>query len=260
MASIKHIGIEINDGSVKYLELSKSRNDFELGLYGEVKLPEGMIEGGSIRQGIDLERIISAIRKKGSFLDATVSQSPDQVFLADILKEAGFKNIYLESSGVALARVLMPPDSKETCMIVYFTGRNIDTYAGERNNMKLLATSPFKSELVSKTLDKEIIFSFIREKIDEQYVSWHTHTDPPLDSARGKTKSRAKVSKLIFAGELPELADLADYLGKHLKVKTELGNAWINIFSFDKRIPEINFKDSLRYAAAIGLAFRVFEK
>src|SRR3989344_1987589 len=93
--------------------------------------------------------------------------------------------------------------------------------------------------------DKEIVYSFIKEKIDEQYVSWHTHFDSPLGLTRSKEQKRPKITKIIIAGELSASEDLAGYLQKSLRIKTELPNVWQNLFSFERHIPEINFRDSL---------------
>ena len=69
-----------------------------------------------------------------------------------------------------------------------------------------------------------------------------------------------EIKKIILAGELSVPEELVGYLGKHLKLEVSLPNVWINIFSFDEHIPEINFSDSIPYATAIGLALRVLEK
>jgi Tfp pilus assembly PilM family ATPase len=252
MAAKTHFGLEINDKEIRYLELSQKGADFALGKYGEVKLPEGVLENGSIRQGMKLLKMLEAVRKKGKWKDATVSYIPGQLYLSDILRSAGFKKIYFESAGEALGRALLHAGSEETSMIVYFSGGKMDIYAAGGKSAQLLATFNFSSGLLEKSKDKELIYSFIKEKIDEQYISWHTHKEAG--------KSRPKINKIILAGELSGAEDLSSYLTKALKIKAEPGQAWTNIFSFEDHIPEINFRDSLRYSAAIGLAARPFEK
>ena len=260
MAAKTHLGLEINDQSIKYIELSQQKSGFVLGKHGEIKLQEGVIEDGSIRLRPKLLKILTDIQKRGKWKEATVSHLPDQVFLADLLKEAGFKNIYFESAGEAVGRVAVPKKSNETVMVVYFAGGKMDIYAGNRKTMRLLATFNFSSALFDQMRDKEIVYSFIKEKIDEQYISWHTHLDSPLGLTQSKEQKRSKIMKIIVAGGLSTSEDLASYLQKSLRIKTELPNVWQNLFSFERHIPEINFRDSLRYSAAIGLAFRSFEK
>jgi len=251
MATQTHLGLEITDSSIKYFELRK-QDALAVGYFGTLPLPAGLMENGSIRDGIRLKNIFSSIRSKAKWKDVTVSHLPDQVFLADILKEAGFKDIYFESPGEAVARAAMPEGSAEINMIVYFGGDKMDIYAGPRPAMNLLATLNFSSAMFEKMMDKEIVYSFIRERIDEQYISWHTH--------REEGRSRPKITNIILAGEMTDPEDLADYLKRSLKIKIGLANAWQNIFSLENHIPEISFRDSLKYSASIGLALRPFEK
>ena len=267
MASKNHLGMEITDNSIKYLELKKNREAFEIGHFGELSLPFGFLEEGSIRDGAGLKKIISSIRAKGKWKEVTVSHLPDQVYLADLLKEAGFKDIYFESAGEAVARAAISAIGAETDMIVYFAGNKMDIYAGLRSTMKLLATFNLSSDLLGQMRDKEIIYSFIKEKINEQYISWHTH---PFDSApadakalagkQGGQSKRPKIKKIILSGDMPNQKELTGYLQKSLQIKVEAGNVWQNLFSFENYIPAINFRDALRYSAAIGLALRPFEK
>jgi Tfp pilus assembly PilM family ATPase len=119
--------------------------------------------------------------------------------------------------------------------------------------MLLLATYNFHNSLLAQTRDTEIVYSFIKEKIDEQYVSWHTHQDE-------KGKKRPKIQKVILAGEFDKPEELKEYLGKYLKLNVELAQVWQNIFSLEHHTPEVRFNDSLGYAVALGLALRPFDK
>jgi Tfp pilus assembly PilM family ATPase len=251
MSSYHHLGLEINDRSIRYMEISQIGKDFILGKYGEVALPAGYIENGAILEGIRLNQKLALIQKKGNWKSVTVSHIPGQIYLSDILLESGFKHIYFEKSGEALARTLVPKNSTETFMIVYFSGDKLEIYEVSKKGGALLSTSNFSSSLFDHS-DKEMINLFIKEKIDEQYISWHTHKE------EGKT--RPKIAKIILAGDLPEPEKLAEYLTRSLKIPTELASAWKNVFSFEKHIPEMPFRESLRYVATIGLALRPFEK
>lgn len=89
----------------------------------------------------------------------------------------------------------------------------------------------------------------LKEEIRKHYVYWHTHKDQ-------YGKKRPKIEKIVLCGGDSNLKGLSGYLATNLKVDVTLANVMVNINSFDKYIPEINFKDSLQYAAAIGLALR----
>jgi len=47
-----------------------------------------------------------------------------------------------------------------------------------------------------------------------------------------------------------------------VSLKTEVGmaNVWVNIIDMENNIPEINFKQALSFAAALGLAMGDFNR
>ena len=52
------------------------------------------------------------------------------------------------------------------------------------------------------------------------------------------------------------LTGFAEYLATGLMAPVELANVMVNVNSLDRYVPEINFRDSLSYATAMGLALR----
>jgi len=60
----------------------------------------------------------------------------------------------------------------------------------------------------------------------------------------------------LLCGGDANLIGFPEYLSYELKLPVEIGNPWINILSFEKRIPEIELRESLSYAIALGLALR----
>jgi len=70
-----------------------------------------------------------------------------------------------------------------------------------------------------------------------------------------------KIKKIIFCGGGANLKGLLDFFAQELKNPVEIGNPWVNILpeSF-KEVPELSFKESISYAAALGLALRGIKK
>jgi len=72
---------------------------------------------------------------------------------------------------------------------------------------------------------------------------------------RGQT-----VKKIVLSGGGSKLKGLVPELKAILKTDVTLGNPWVNILDPDRKyLPEINRKDALSYATAIGLALRGME-
>jgi len=93
----------------------------------------------------------------------------------------------------------------------------------------------------------------LRTEINKHYVYWHTHSDL-LGEARKK-----KIEKIILCGGEANVPGLPEYLAASLVGPVELANPWINIASFESYVPEISYKQSLRYVTALGLSLRSYE-
>jgi Tfp pilus assembly PilM family ATPase len=112
-----------------------------------------------------------------------------------------------------------------------------------------------KDGLIRNRENKELFNSImntvltLKEEIQKHYRYWHTRVDD-----RGGRVSR--IDKIILCGGNANFAGLQEYLSGSLGVRVERGNVWINAFSFNDFIPEINRHESLSYATAVGLALR----
>ncbi len=94
--------------------------------------------------------------------------------------------------------------------------------------------------------------SILRDEIVKHYLYWHTHQD---DSG----KNNPPIKNIILCGGDSNLIGLADYLSVSMKSKVEMANVWVNILNTNKDVPEINFRQALSFAAALGLALGDFE-
>ncbi len=245
------IGFHLNKHSIKYAELLKKKDGFHLGLWGEEKLPSSVIEDGSIKDIANLKKIFAKLKTKVGSKNITMSFFSDQIFLADLLKEAGFGSVYFESEAQALQRVFVPKGSTETFMIVYIGSTQTFVFAANEKEVSLLSVINLNSAFFEKISGAKMIYPILKDKLNEQYISWHTHKDE-------NGKMRPKIQKIILAGDVPEMQKLASYLWVNLRAKVEVGSVWGNILDLDKNIPEMTLAESERYGIALGLAFRGF--
>lgn len=91
--------------------------------------------------------------------------------------------------------------------------------------------------------------SILKDEINRHYAYWHSHLDQ--NGAR-----RPNIEKVLLCGGDSNLVGFTDYLSSGIQTNVELANAMVNVNSFSRYIPEIDFSDSLSYATAIGLALR----
>lgn len=103
--------------------------------------------------------------------------------------------------------------------------------------------------------DTELFFSLVnslsalKDEVAKLVSYWETHLDRYSDVRRG-------IAKVILCGRESGLQGLPEYLEANLGLSVELANVWCNVFSFDSYIPQIPRKESLAYAAVIGLSLR----
>ncbi len=83
----------------------------------------------------------------------------------------------------------------------------------------------------------------------EKCIDYHkTHSENfPSDSK--------EIKKILFCGGGANLKGLEEYFSFELKLSAELGNPWVNILPKPlKEVPELSYRESLKYATALGLA------
>ncbi len=93
--------------------------------------------------------------------------------------------------------------------------------------------------------------SILRDETMKHFIYWHTHKEGDKD--------HPQIKKIILCGGDSNLIGLAEYFSVSTKNTVEMANVWINITNTEKYVPEIEFEQSLSYAAALGLALGDFE-
>ena len=93
--------------------------------------------------------------------------------------------------------------------------------------------------------------SVLRDEIVKHFLYWHTHKDE-------ENKNNPTIKKIIFCGGDSNLIGLSDYVSVSMKSTVEMANVWINVENVGNYIPEMNFRQSLAFATALGLALGDF--
>lgn len=93
------------------------------------------------------------------------------------------------------------------------------------------------------------VIDTLNDEIKKYVDYWHSR---PNTSG----KKVEKIEKIILCGGSANIAGLPEYMLGGLKIPTEIANVWINAFSIEDVVPEMNRFQSLAYATAIGLALR----
>ncbi len=216
----------------------------------------------------------------GNYIDVCLTAFPKRVVedYRDVFIKAGFTPLALEMEMQASARTIVPQNEKNTLVIVDFGQTRTSFAVVSKNEVQFTTTIKVAGEELEKALMRNLkvdqiqaekikkesgfrkskenerifnsilpIISVIKDEIGKCINYWN--------SSFGDRDLR-RVSKILLCGGDSNLFGFSEYLSYELKLPVELGNPWVNIFSFEERIPEIELKDSLSYAIALGLALR----
>ncbi len=156
-----------------------------------------------------------------------------------LAKESGLSLLSLEIESQAIARALFPRGASDTSLIIHFGPEKVGLYVSSFRVIHFTSTIAMKGENLNNP-------SFLLQEIKKLYLYWHT-----LKENAGKPER--KISRIIVCGEKFD-DSMISYLENHLDTPIALANVWTNVLDINNTVPEIPFRDSLRYAASVGLA------
>ena len=338
------VGIDISDRSIKYVALTRKRNELRTDFFGEKKIPEGVVDSGKIKNPQVLISLLQEIKKEHGCHFVRVSLPEEQMYLFELtvpkmtadeirgtidiqleehvplapqdvvfdydlieevadaykvlvtvaptvvvdeytalFRDAGLMPLSLELEASALSRAIVAEGDDHTYMLVDFGdtrsgisivhkripvftstvsigGTIITDMIAKNFSVSFEEAEKMKKEigLSRNEKDKELFavilngLSVLRDEVSRHYIYWHSHKGidgnphPPIQSIR-------------ICGGNANLDGIAEYFKTSLRSEVELANVWTNIAALDSYVPPINFKQSLSYATAIGLALGDFE-
>ncbi|MDO8572738.1 MAG: pilus assembly protein PilM [bacterium] len=229
--------------------------------------------------------IVNSSHKDKEHMELSLAAVPRTVAesYTSIFEHTGIMPIAFEVEAQAVARSIIPRGDKGTYMIVDFGKTQTGISIVSEETVVFTSTLNIGGSSLTKAIEKQFgvsteeaenikkekgflkneetqemflvlmsTVSILKDEINKHYIYWNTH----LDQDGGK---RPKVEKVFMCGSDSNLTGFIDFVLPGLKTEIELGNAMVNVNTFDRYIPEIEFGDSLSYATAIGLALRPSE-
>ncbi len=91
--------------------------------------------------------------------------------------------------------------------------------------------------------------SALADEVVRHYRYWDTRRDEHGDRV-------TPIEKVVLVGGTANLRGLADYIAARTQAPTERPNIWQHVCSFDEYIPPLDWRASLQYSTAVGLALR----
>lgn len=260
-----------------------------------LRLPKAGL--ASVREGIELaleehvpmpakEAIFDyeIVREDAENLDIQVAASPAGIIdtYISVFRNCLMSVQSLELEAQAIARAVVTKGDPDTHLIVDFgqtrTGifivsngivaftstldiGGVSLNAAIEKNFKVSSAEAQKMKeeygLARNVPNKEVFpvllnsVSILRDEIAKHFLYWNTHTDE-------EGKPRPPIRKIILCGGDANLFGLADYISGSMKSAVEMGNVWTNIADPEQAVPDMSFRESLSFAAALGLALGDF--
>lgn len=140
-------------------------------------------------------------------------------------------------------------------------GFTLNTMLQKSFNINHEAADKLKKEYgLQRNMENKEVFpvilnsvSVLRDEIAKHFTYWHTHRDE-------SNKENPPIKKIILCGGDSNLIGLADYLATSMKILVEMANVWVNIENIENKVPAMNSKRALSFAASLGLALGDFDR
>jgi len=317
-------GLAITDDAIQFARFAYKKKT-EVESYGEVAVPEHVIDGGGVVEEKEFIQILKKIKdqykldlvdvsipEEKSYLFKTVvlGDSPKEiksnielkiqenvpfklsevVFDFSILEEDAQKkerevvvsvlprtvvdqylSVFHESGLVpvsfqvesqAVTGAAVPRTNKGTVLVVHIKDDKASFYVVSGQTVRFSSTVDIDtfdtrvnvlSENIDLTEEKKDddatqgsfdMKTLVRE-VRKIITYWKSHD--------GSDEAQA-IQHIYLTGTIDEEIKLTDYMSTNISLPVEVSNVWQNAFSFNTTIPNMKRRDSLRFAAAIGLA------
>jgi len=176
----------------------------------------------------------------------------------DILKQAGISAISLIPESQAVARSVVQDGDKRTVILVHFLKDKTILAIVSQGSVCFSTTVSHAIENPEKILDahdgekiaESVELLAVRDELSKIYSYWMSK------QAIKSPKDPKSIKSIVVTGQVSNMSDVSDYLSKHISVPAMLGNVWVNVFSLDTFVPEIEFEQSLLLAAVIGVGLQ----
>jgi len=163
----------------------------------------------------------------------------------DVFKTAGITPVSFDIESQAIVRALVPRGDERSHLIVNVGKSKIGLYVAEDEVAQWSSTIAAGAN----DLRSEGGAAKLKTEMRKLFAFWNTRTDK-----NGVQQKR--IEKIIFSGSGASDDSLIASIMFGVEIEYGLANVWVNAFSLENHIPDIPFKESLRFAAAAGAGLR----
>lgn len=210
----------------------------------------------------------------------TVSVLPQEIVVEymHICNEAGLRPLSFEIEAQTISRAVISPNNSASVMVVDIGKSRTGLFIVDSQTVKYTSTLQMGGDRLTEAVKKSMDISleeaeelkqeegFVKnahtrerytaltnavsvfvDEINRRFGFWHTHSDEIGHKGND-------IDKIILVGGNASVPGLADHIAESLDVPVEIGDVWTNAFDINEFVPELDFRHSLTYTSAIGLA------
>lgn len=183
--------------------------------------------------------VIPCASLEAGHTDVAVCVVPKKVIEAyfALFTEVGLTVSAFELESQAIARSIIKKGDEASYLILNLEQHKTGFYIATAGAVHFTSTMSITTDALPE----------LSEEISKIY--WHAHGEK-------KEKNNTKIVKIILCGEGAVKDGVKEYIFNKLGIEVGVANVWENVFVLDQYVPDIAHKDSLGFAAAIGLALK----
>ncbi|OGI95452.1 hypothetical protein A2917_02745 [Candidatus Nomurabacteria bacterium RIFCSPLOWO2_01_FULL_42_17] len=242
----EHIPLKAEDAIFDYELISQDKQHLELQV---ATVPKNVIENYlSIFKNAQIK--VQSFELEAQAICRAVVKAGDRGTYMIVDFGEKLTGIFIVSRGLVMFTSTLDVGGK---MLTDMIAKNFKLSFEEAEQMKIkygLERNTPNKELFSVLLNS---VSILRDELVKHFLYWHTHKDE-------EGQNNLPIEKIILCGGDSNLIGLAEYFSISMKSPVEMANVWVNIVDKEKYVPDIDFKQALSFAAALGLALRDFEE
>ncbi len=241
----------------------------------EIRLPK--MNKGEIRQALEFHleenvpfkagevlfeyEIIGEDKQDGGIF-ASVSVIPKTTIesYSDAIVASGFFPVNFEIESRMTARSVIPKDDKKSYVILNVKYSSTIFSFVDGNTVRFTSVLNIGKSYIDESLEKAgvspsnqnknsmasslNIYSIIKDEL-EKFIDYVKSKSIGGDDA---------IRKIIACGDSADLPGFLNHVGQNIDMEIVPANVWSNTFDINNYLPPIDFKESLNFATAVGLA------
>jgi general secretion pathway protein L len=219
-------------------------------------------------------------RKDNGSCFVTVSALPQEIVgeYMQICREANLKPLSFEIEAQTIARAVVPKNFKKAVMIIdigksrtgisianagtveytstiQIGGDELTAAVAEATDRSVPEAEQYKQEkgFIKNHANRQEFRALSRgaeDFVDEAVRRFRYWYSNPTETVR----ENRDIAQVLLCGGNASVPGLADHISAELDVPVKVADVWQRAFNINQYIPEIDFRHSLTYTSAIGLA------